>query len=229
VKSWGEKSGRVFELKLGSADCLDQTTMQGRHPGEACGLNVVERKGMPVMGPTVSSRDVDIALVPVIAPANGAPRIAAIRRTNLKSPVDITLAGFGDAPNNTAAGRLRVGYTRIIEDKVVVAMATGLNGNRQEPLVPIVFKNKFYRGSNQDSWACRGDSGAPLFAGRVFGYLNESHVVAAIVSRSSFLNEARCNTGTAVDDDSQQVVTLMDPTVSRWLCDTTRRSLDICK
>ena len=111
--------------------------------------------------------------------------------------------------------RPKIGTTR----QGVVARQTSTNAKNGREAV-----NK-----RPGTWACRGDSGAPVFAGRIFGYSNEAHLIAAIVSESSFATLARCAPNAAEEDDKTVVVSLMHPIVRSWLCDKTDRALEMCK
>jgi hypothetical protein len=147
----------------------------------------------------------------------------------LAAPAEVTLAGFGIGPKGEQAGKLRVGWSRISDQATVNLMFVDTTQTTRDLGVDIIFKMKAYGTDSPGSWACGGDSGAPLFAGRVFGYSGEPHMVTSIVSRSVFSEPGRCEKSAVTDQDSTTVVSLMLPAVSQWLCETTKRSLDICK
>jgi urea transport system substrate-binding protein len=224
VKNWSATGGRVFVLTSGDADCLDNLAPHLRHPGESCNLTEFKRRGQPVKGPSLDIRQVDLALIPIEASA--LPRkIASIRRFAFNAPFELTLPGFGARPGAAAAGRFQVGYAQIVNADVLEGFAHGaLTDGLEDPQIPI----QFVVGANQGSWACGGDSGAPLLAGRRFGYVNEPHSVIGIVSASSFA-DGRCRPNAGSINDKQKVTSLMDPKVAAWLCEQTDRSLDICK
>ena len=223
VKHWSAAGGRVFLLTPGDADRLDNLAQQPEHPGKAVGLTELKRRGQPVKGPILDIRQVDLALIPVEASAQ-AEKTASIRRFAFDAPFEVTLPGFGAGPAS-AAGRFQVGYAQIVNTGVLAAFAHGaLTDGLPDPQIPI----QFVAGANQGSWACGGDSGAPLFAGRRFGYVGEPHSVIGIVSASSFA-DGKCRPNAGSVNDKQKVTSLMDRTVAAWLCGHTDQSLDICK
>jgi urea transport system substrate-binding protein len=230
VERWTENSGRIFALLDGSPACLDRRQSPSKHPGDECSLPILGRQGMPTAAPSASGREVDLALIRVGRQAGQPlPPIASIRKMTLTAPAEITLAGFGAAPNGDPAGKLRVGWSRISDPAAVGLLFTDDSQTTLPLSVRIVFTTSSYGKNSPGSWACGGDSGAPLFAGRIFGYKGEPHVVTSIVSESSLFDPNRCKKEAVAEDDSTAVVSLMHPAVSKWLCSVTEQSLDICK
>lgn len=228
VASWTDARGRVFALTNAAYECLDHPPSTGKHPGESCSLPVIERNGQPTPAED-SPRKIDLALIRVLAPRDTSSLSSAkVRKFAQSGALEITLAGFGAAPG-TAPGTLRVGWSRIVDVTALQSMSEETELNMAEVAVPIRFTQQSYGSGSPGSWACKGDSGSPVFAGRVFGYRNEPHLVAGIVTQSSFVTAARCASDAAVQGDSTKIVPLMHPEIRKWLCSTTNNNLDLCR
>jgi hypothetical protein len=220
VKHWTESAGRIFGLPAGRAKCLDALPdAYQKHPGELCDLPVLKRAGPAEIAPKRDDLDVDLALVP-IAPGNGSDnlRTASLTRIDASKPFEVTLPGFGILPGKSA-GRLRVGWSKMLAPTALAALTTGRDGDGNSlRFVPIQFVTADYGRDRLVSWSCGGDSGAPLMAGRVFGYANEDHNVAAIVAEGSITKPEDCRQDAAA---ITKVVSVLEPTVSKWLCGRT--------
>ncbi|MGY4512108.1 hypothetical protein ACVIN2_005562 [Bradyrhizobium sp. USDA 3650] len=228
VAKWTATRGRVFALTNGVFDCLDHPPSTDKHPGESCSLPVVGRDGQPTPAED-GSRKIDLALVRVLAPAGtSSPPSAKVRKFVQSGSLEITLAGFGASPGKMP-GTLRVGWSRIVDATALRSMTEETELNMAEVAVPIRFTQRSYGSGSPGSWACKGDSGSPIFAGRVFGYKDEPHLVAGIVTDSSFVTAARCASDAPTQGDSTKIVPLMHPVVRQWLCSTTSNNLDLCR
>jgi Trypsin len=236
VQYWTATTGRIFLLPAGAAKCLDDSTRGVRHPGdEACGLKLVKRAGTAEAAPTRSNGlKIDLALIPVEADASLADfRTASVTRFDASRPFEVTLAGFGESLGNPP-GHFRVGWSHVLAPKALAAMTTGTDGDGNPlPSVPIEFKAADYGNDRLVSWSCGGDSGGPVFAGRVFGYAREPHNVAAIIVEGSLAKE-RCRADApqtlGAVSDTDRVVSLLEPGVRDWLCSPNRRNaLPICR
>jgi len=227
VKDWTSTAGRIFVIPPGKASCLEGLDNPAQHPGAACGTEI--RNGQPIEAPErQNGTKIDLALIPVKA-APG--RRATVVRFDTSRPFEVTLGGFGRSPGG-APGRLRVGWSRIVAQRALAAMTTETATDAEgEPLdsVPIEFGTVDYGNDRLSSWICGGDSGGPVFAGRIFGYANEPHQVAAIMVGSTFRSD-RCSPAapTQSGGDFHRVVSLLERPVREWLCRTTANVLPVC-
>ncbi|MDA9476879.1 hypothetical protein XI03_20790 [Bradyrhizobium sp. CCBAU 65884] len=163
LAKWTPTRGRIFELMEGAFGCLDRPLSPDEHPGERCGLPLVERNGQPPQAED-SARKIDLALIRVLAPPDArALSLAKVRRFVQSGTLEITLAWFGAAPGS-AAGTRRVGWSRI-DATALRSLIDDTDLNTAEIAVPIRFTQRSYGAGSPGSCACKGDSGSPSLPG----------------------------------------------------------------
>jgi urea transport system substrate-binding protein len=223
VKDWSKGTGRIFQPTPQKVECLETVDASKGHPGDLCEMDIVSRGD--VLTPS-KDLNLDIALVPV---SKDGPRQARVMAFDPRpmSRLEITLAGFGASPD-TPPGRLRVGWTEIRKKETLLAMADSTKSDAGLPSpISIVNVTPDYSADRLVSWSCGGDSGAPLFAGRLFGWADEPHNVAAINVEGTIGIKGSCRT-LAKEGAVTRFVFLQDKTVRGWLCKATHDELDIC-
>jgi urea transport system substrate-binding protein len=224
VENWSKGTGRVFQPTPQSVQCLETVDASKGHPGDLCKMDVVPRG--EAITPSADAK-LDIALVPV---SNGGPRHASVKKFDARpmNSLEITLAGYGASPG-APAGRLRVGWTEIRRKETLLAMADSATpGAGPSPPIPIIYINPDYSTDRLVSWSCGGDSGAPLFAGRVFGWAGETHNVAAINVEGTIGTKESCSPLGPREGDITSFVFLQNDAVRQWLCTATKDELDVC-
>jgi hypothetical protein len=204
------ESVRIFQPTPETLKCLEANPLSG------CNLMALERKLHPVPA------DVDIDLALISIPEKQSARSATIIPFDTGKPFEMTLAGFGQSAGS-AAGRLRVGWTGIHEEEALKAMGKG----GKVSVGPLVTIERNAGDAALRSWSCPGDSGAPFFAGRVFGWADEPHNVVAINVSGSAEN-AGCRPKVE-DGTNTGFVFLHQAEVRKWLCTTTGNAIEMCK
>lgn len=204
------ESVRIFQPTPATLKCLEA------NPLADCNLAALERKFFPVPA------DVDIDLALINIPEDRSVRSATIIPFDAGKPFEMTLAGFGQSAGR-AAGLLRVGWTEVHEEETLKAMGKG----GKITLGPLVTIERKAGDAALRSWSCPGDSGAPFFAGRVFGWADEPHNVVAINVRGT-AEGAGCRPKVE-DGTNTGFVFLHQAEVRKWLCSTTGNAIEMCK
>ncbi|MFG1342661.1 transporter substrate-binding protein [Xanthobacter autotrophicus] len=231
VEKWENEKLRIFQLTEADAACLDYAGSSSGLPSATCKLSPIVH-GKPILWPQPDGLyqgfPLDIALVPL--PVSDS-RIASLRRLpKLGDKLELTLAGFGAAPG-MAAGKLRVGWTQIKDKEMLNRMSAHMDvASTDKPVLELIYFKPDYINKLITSWSCAGDSGAPFFAGQVFGWKGESHNVVAINSAGTLGPGKSCDPNAMKPDlETTEMVFLHDSRVRSWLCKNTSNVLDICQ
>lgn len=156
---------RVYHVRDEDAECLRQAAAREiAHPTDLC-------KTIPALAveKVILLGGLDLALIKLEARAASIGRTADIPSMGLPEHFVLTFAGYGRSTEQGATnpGPLRVGYAR--GDWPLT--------QRQETMIDLV---GIWPGQRTGAVVCPGDSGAPAFYGRAFGYHNERHDLFAI-------------------------------------------------
>ena len=209
---------RIFQPTPETSKCLERAPKSTDHPADVCKMTALPRQIHPAR-----RRHRDRPRADQIA--GDKSRSATIISFDASKPFEMTLAGSGQSPAG-AEGRLRVGWTEIHEKEALEAMAGGVEyGGLIGPLVTI--ERDASDNAALRSWSCPGDSGAPFYAGQIFGWEDEPHNVAAINVRGT-AEHAGCRPQVE-EGTNTGFVFLHQAKVRTWLCDTTQKAIEMCK
>lgn len=131
-----------------------------------------------------------------------------------------TFTGYGKSTVTEGAsiGTLQVAWGYVDWDANAIANATN-------PEISVLAFDKTHR---LGAVPCGGDSGSPVFLGRVFGYDNERHELLGIAVGRDKADKAGCSIAGTIDTSSKVLLFRSNP-LQEWLCAATESALSICR
>jgi secreted trypsin-like serine protease len=153
------------------------------------------------------------------------PRLADLGPVSVETPLELTLAGYGQSSLKQArwGGSLQVGWTALNDREDIMTLLAP--APTTQPMIILL------QGIQQRTLACAGDSGAPIYAGRLFGWGNEVRRVVGIVTTGAVrLPQGGCTADNAGSRPREsKVATLQHEAVIQFVCHASQGKPDVCQ